>query len=142
MTMEKLVQIGSGHALGVAATYGALIILLGVVLAARVILRRRGQQIALGDGDDKEMRRRIRVHGNFSEYAPFILAILILLPLLGAPEWLIHVLGAAGLTGRVLHAIGLSKTAGVSVGRLGGMVLTFSSLVFGAIALLVLAWFR
>ena len=140
--MEKLVQVGSGHALGVAASYVALTILLGVVLAARVILWRRGKQIALGDGDDKEMRRRIRVHGNFSEYAPFILAILVLLPLLGAPEWLIHALGAAGLAGRLLHAIGLSKTAGVSVGRLGGMVLTFSSLVFGAIALLVLAWFR
>lgn len=128
------------NALAFAASYVALLVLLGVVLTVRVVLIRRGEKIGIGDGNNRELAKRIRVHGNFCENAPFMVAILILLPLLGAKEWLIHLIGLPALTGRIMHAIGLGRTAGSSMGRVGGMVLTFFALVTGAIALLVLAW--
>ncbi len=138
--MGKLIQAGSGHALAVAASYIAVLVVLGVALAIRVIGTRRAQKIGLGDGDDRDLRRRIRAHGNFSEYAPLLLVILLALPLLGAKEWLIHAIGMTGLVGRVLHAVGLSKTGGTSWPRVAGMVLTFTALLAGAVGLLVLAW--
>lgn len=138
--MESLMKIGEGRELGVAATYVALLILLGFVLAVRVIAVRRAQKIGLGDGDDRQLMKRIRCHGNFSEYAPLLIAILILMPLLGAKDWMIHVAGVASVTGRTLHAIGLSQTSGVSFGRMAGMILTFTTLVLGALTLLWLAW--
>ncbi|MCZ8262169.1 MAG: MAPEG family protein [Beijerinckiaceae bacterium] len=133
-------KIGEGREIGVAATYIALLILLGFTLAVRVIVVRRSQKIGIGDGDDRQLMKRIRCHGNFSEYAPLLIAILILLPLLGAKDWMIHLAGAAAVTGRTLHAIGLSQSSGVSFGRMAGMLLTFTTLVLGALALLWLAW--
>lgn len=138
--MEKLVQVGSGHALGVAASYIAALVLLGVVLAVRVITVRRAQKIGLGDGEDRVLRRRIRAHGNYSEYAPLLMIILLALPLLGAKEWLIHLVGEIGLLGRILHAVGISKSGGTSMPRVGGMVLTLAGLLIGAASLLLLAW--
>lgn len=138
--MEKLVQAGSGHALGIAASYAAAFLLLGVVLALRVIALRRSQKIGLGDGDDRVLRRRIRAHGNFSEYAPLLMIAVLALPLLGAQEWLIHLVGGMGLLGRVLHGIGLTRSGGASLPRVGGMLLTLGALLIGAGALLTLAW--
>jgi uncharacterized membrane protein YecN with MAPEG domain len=138
--MEKLVQIGSGHALGIAASYIAALIVLGVVLAVRVIAVRRAQKIGLGDGEDRVLRRRIRAHGNFSEYAPLLMIVLVALPLLGAKEWLVHLVGLTGLLGRTLHAIGISNTGGSSLPRVGGMILTLAALLIGAASLILLAW--
>lgn len=128
------------NALSFAASYVACLILLGLVLTWRVIAVRRGEKIGIGDGGNRELAKRIRVHGNFCETAPFLVAILILLPLLGAREWLVHVIGLAALTGRILHAIGLGQSAGASFGRLVGMVMTLTALAGGAITLLILAW--
>jgi uncharacterized protein len=128
------------NSLAFAASYIACLVFLGIVLTARVILIRRGEKVGIGDGGNRELAKRIRVHGNFCETAPFVAAILILLPLLGAKEWMIHAIGLPALTGRVLHAIGLGRTAGSSFGRVTGMVLTLLALGFGAIALLFLAW--
>jgi uncharacterized membrane protein YecN with MAPEG domain len=138
--MEKLVQIGSGHALGVAVSYIALLVVLGVTLAVRVIAVRRAQKIGLGDGEDKMLRRRIRAHGNFSEYAPWLMIVLLALPLVGAKEWLVHLVGLTGLVGRTLHAIGISNSGGASLPRVSGMILTLISLLTGAASLLLLAW--
>lgn len=128
------------NAMAFAASYIACLVLLGIVLTARVIRVRRGEKVGIGDGGNRELAKRIRVHGNFAETAPFLAAILILLPLLGAKEWLVHAIGLPALTGRIMHAIGLGRTAGSSFGRVGGMLLTLLALGFGAIALLVLAW--
>lgn len=138
--MGKLAQIGSAHGLGIAATYSALLIVLGIVLAIRVVAIRRAEKIGLGDGDNRILRRRIRAHGNFSEYAPLLMIALLVLPLLGAKEWMIHLVGLTGLVGRVLHAIGISRTGGASLPRLGGILLTFTALMIGVVLMLILAW--
>ena len=49
--------------------YGSLLAPLFIMLAVRVIGVRRTARIALGDGGDDLLRRRIRVHANFAEYA-------------------------------------------------------------------------
>ena len=42
-------------------------------------------QVGLGDGGEKTLLRHIRVHGNFGEYVPFILMLMLMGELLGAP---------------------------------------------------------
>jgi uncharacterized protein len=138
--MPPLLAAIDSNALSFAASYAALLVLLGVVLTFRVIVVRRAEKVGIGDGGNKELARRIRVHGNFSEQVPMLLALLILLPLLGAREWLVHLVGVPAVTGRVLHAIGLGQTIGTSLGRVAGMILTTAAIVIGALALLVLAW--
>ncbi|MCA0401670.1 MAG: MAPEG family protein [Proteobacteria bacterium] len=138
--MDLTVAAGAAQALAISSSYIALFILLGVALSIRVVMLRRQLKIGLGDGGDKNLGRAIRVHGNFSEYAPLLLAILVLLPFLGAKEWLVHLIGLSGLVGRVLHAVGVTGSAGASPGRITGMMLNYFSLATGALSLLVLAW--
>jgi uncharacterized protein len=122
----------------IAGLYGAVIVLMGVVLTVLVVLQRRSKLIGIGDGGDRTIARMIRVHGNFAENAPFALALLILLALSGAVGLVLHAVGLLFLVGRVLHAFGLSKTAGSSIGRVLGMVLTFTAFIVGAVSLLII----
>jgi uncharacterized protein len=138
--MQKLSQIGAGHALGVAVSYLAVLALMAVILAVRVVRVRRAERIGLGDGDNRMLNRRIRAHGNFSEYAPFLALLLLALPLVGAREWLVHLVGMTGLVGRILHAAGISRSGGASWPRVSGMILTFAAIATGAVGALLLAW--
>lgn len=122
-----------------AALYTGVLILMGIVLQWRVIGYRRTKKIGLGDGQDKELARAIRVHGNFAENVPFVLAGLIMLALIGAPAIVIHGVGLLALVGRMAHAFGLTQTAGSSVGRVAGMIMTFTALIITALALIVRA---
>jgi uncharacterized protein len=130
--IDDLKTLALVSALRTSALYIALLIVMLVVLAFLVINQRRKKLIGIGDGGDKVAARMIRVHGNFCENAPFAMALLILLPMLGGSSFLIHGVGGFFLLGRMAHAYGLSQAAGSSVGRVGGMVMTLTSLLIGA----------
>ena len=117
--------------------YAALAAVILIVLALRVIVVRRGRGIAIGDGADDDMARRIRAHGNFAEYTPLALVLILLLELGGAPAWQLHLLGAALILGRIVHAGSLTAHSGF--GRLVGMALTFFVLASGALGNIQLA---
>jgi uncharacterized protein len=73
--------------------------------------------------------QRIRVHGNFTEYVPMGLVLMLVLELNGAAHGLLHALGASLFAARVLHAFGLGTSTGTSPGRFGGTVLTWLTLL-------------
>jgi uncharacterized protein len=135
--LKALALVGS---LRISGVYIALIILFMIFLSARVIVYRRSNLIGIGDGGDKIAARRIRVHANFCENAPFVMALLILLPLVGTKSLVIHAVGLSFLAGRAAHAYGLTSYGGSSIGRVAGMVLTFTSMLVGAFALLMAAF--
>lgn len=126
-------------AYGAASLYTGLLILLGIALQVRVIRIRRSKLIGVGHGNDRELEKAVRVHGNLVENAGFGIAALILLAATAASIFIIHAVGLLMLVGRVLHAIGLSGSAGTSAGRVGGMVLTFASLILASVTLIVRA---
>lgn len=117
--------------------YAALSTLLILVLALRVIAYRRTHQIGLGDGNDGELRKRIRAHGNAIEYLPLGLFLLLLLELNQTAPLLLHIFGVVLILARLAHAWGVSRHSGISPGRATGVVLSFAVLL--AMALL-LAW--
>lgn len=123
----------------VTALYAGLLTFLFLALSFRVIGVRRGQRVEIGDGGDKELLRRMRVHANFAEYTPLALVLLGLAESLKAPIWALHLAGVALLVGRIIHAYGLSQTPHIMQLRVGGMVLTFTALMVLAIACLMLS---
>jgi hypothetical protein len=123
-----------------AALYVGLLVLMNIVLQVRVILVRREKAIGIGDGDDRDLAKRIRVHGNFVENAAFGMVALIMLAVTAAPTLLIHGIGLTLVAGRVAHAIGLGRTAGTSVARVAGMVLSFTALGVAGAVLIVRAF--
>jgi uncharacterized membrane protein YecN with MAPEG domain len=77
------------------------------------------------------------VHGNFTEYTPTFLILLLLAELGGATFWFLHLMGASFLLGRVLHAYGLSTVRARSFGRFYGSILSWVPiLVLSAFALI------
>lgn len=121
-------------AIGTTALYAALLALVLVVLSVRVIGVRRSRQISLGDGNDANLRGRIRAHGNFIEYTPMALLLMAFAEAQGSSQWLIHAMGLALLVGRMAHAVAVSPVQQVMPLRATGMVLTFTVLIVGAAA--------
>ncbi len=111
--------------------YAALAAAILIVLSLRVIGLRRSRGVAIGDGGDDGVARRIRAQGNFAEYTPLALVLILLLELGGAPAWQLHLLGVALILGRILHAWSLTAHSGK--GRFAGMTLTFFVLAAGAL---------
>ena len=118
--------------------YAGCLALLLVVLSARVVMRRRDAKISIGDGDDKELIKRIRVQGNCAEYVPLGILLLCIVELAGAAIVLVHGFGLLLLAGRVMHAIGLSRTPQVIILRVIGMLMTFTALILSALLSLYL----
>ncbi|SDR38225.1 hypothetical protein SAMN05519103_02521 [Rhizobiales bacterium GAS113] len=123
--------------LGAAMIHAALLILMAVALVVLVIRRRQFAKVGLGDGGDRELAKAIRMHANFTEFAPFAIASYILLALAGASAVFIHALGTVFLVGRVAHAAGLAQHEGASLGRLIGAGASVLVLVVAAIRLLI-----
>lgn len=112
--------------------FASLHALMFLGLSLRVVLQRRSNRVGIGDGGHSALARSIRVHGNFTEYVPLALILMALLELGALPSTWLWVSGSMLLLGRILHAAGLGRTAGVSPGRFLGMVLTWASLLLMA----------
>ena len=124
----------------ITAFYAALLGLLLLFLAIRVVRGRWTNRIGLGDGGQADMTRRIRVHANLVETVPVALILLLLLELTGVDATWLHGFGIALVVGRVLHAWGLSRSGGTSFGRMVGTVLTFGAIAVMCV-LLLYRWF-
>jgi uncharacterized membrane protein YecN with MAPEG domain len=117
--------------------YAALAALILVALTFRVILLRNKFKVPVGDGGHIEVERAIRAHGNFIEYVPLALLLILLCELTGASARTVHGLGAALIVARLAHAWGLSANEGVSAGRGIGIILTIFVLIGAAVRLLL-----
>lgn len=108
--------------------YAGLLGLWYLWLSMRVIAGRR-KGVSLGDGGDPQLQRRIRGHGNFSEYVPLVLVMMAFLEIGGLDALWLHLLGLTLLVGRVLHGYALSFTERWMPGRFYGTLLTFLALL-------------
>lgn len=116
--------------------YAGLLAILYVGLSFYVIHGRYNYKIGLGNGGNPALARRVRVHGNFAEYVPFALFLLFLVDYTRTSPLIVHVLGIMLLAARLLHAFGLSRSEGISIGRFGGTVLTQVMIAACAVILL------
>jgi len=120
----------------ITGVYVALAALLVVALSIRVVLRRISARISLGDGDDKELKKRIRAQANCIEYLPLALLLLLMLELNQTQPMVLHACGITLIAARVVHGFGLSRTGGISPERLVGTAVTW--LLMAAMALLLI----
>ena len=119
----------------VTPTYAGVLALLLFVLSLRVVAL-RGHGASLGDGGNPMLLRRIRAHGNFTEYVPFILLMMGILELSHFSTYLLHALGITLVVARLLHGYALSFTDKFKFGRFWGTALTFGLvLVCGGLCL-------
>ena len=108
----------------------ALLAILNLGISIYVARRRVQTKVSLGDGGNDAMLQATRMHGNFTEYVPIALIMMLAIEVAGGPAWLLHVTGDTLLLGRLLHAYGLHSAAGQSMGRGFGILLTYISYLF------------
>jgi len=116
--------------------YAALMVFIYIVLTVRVVVIRKRIKVTLGDAQHPQLQRAIRAHGNFIEYVPFGLLLLMLLESTQKFSVLIHVLAMLLLIGRLLHAFSVSCVCENIKIRVVGMGMTLS--VLGVLGVLLL----
>jgi len=113
----------------IAPVYAACLAILMIVLSLRVSLTRRRSGISLGWGDDTDLAERVRSFGNFAEWAPMALMLIVLAELAGAPGAALHSAGGLLVLGRVLHPIQLRMDVIITPLRFLGMVATYAAIL-------------
>jgi uncharacterized membrane protein YecN with MAPEG domain len=101
-------------------------------LAFRVIALRQTHKVAVGAGNHSDLEMAIRAHGNFSEYVPFALLLILSAEFNGSPVWLVSFVAVMLIVGRLIHATAIPS--GNLTNRVRGMKLTFAALALGAVA--------
>ncbi len=85
------------------------------------------------------MERRIRVHGNFAEYVPLALLLLLCMELQSQSRILIHILCIVLIVARLIHAVGVTPVNENFPMRAASVVTTFGVLVVASLMLLYVA---
>ncbi|PKR88527.1 hypothetical protein CXZ10_14085 [Pleomorphomonas diazotrophica] len=112
---------------GITAAIAAILL---VALSLPVSFRRMAVGVDIGQGSDETLLRRIRAQGNFTEYVPLGLLLLVLNEFRGvSPGWLWCLAGLL-IGGRLLHALGI--LAATRPFRAAGMLATYGCLLLGA----------
>ena len=122
-----------------ATLYIGLFVLLFIILKLNAGRVRAGAKVSIGDGDDEQMKRAMRVQGNAVEDVPITLLGVLALAHLSAPVMLIHLLGGGFFVFRVLHALGLGGAPGFAIGRAIGTIGTLLVLIATTIGCLYYA---
>ena len=118
----------------ITALYAAILAILVTALAINVTVHRVKLRVPIGDGDNPQMLRMIRLHGNAAEYVPLALVLMLIYEINGGLHVALHIAGIALLAGRLLHIWGMWSTSHTTFGRASGQSLTW--LTIAALAVL------
>jgi uncharacterized protein len=125
--------------LTVTPIHGAALTALFLALSLRVIAFRRANRISFCDRGDADLLRRIRAQGNFAEYAPLGMLLLLIGDVQGASRPLLRGLGLTLLAERLCHGWGVSlRPRNIALGT-AGMGLTLAALAGLAATSLILS---
>lgn len=115
--------------------YVGLLTLVLLALSMRVVGLRRRHQVGIGTADKPDLELAVRCHANFCEYVPLAVLLLLALEASGTVAvGILHGLGISLVVGRLLHGFaGLNRSAGKSMGRFVGTLLTWLVLLVGAL---------
>lgn len=110
----------------ITSLYASILALYFIALSFLVILLRTRFNTFIGNGEQKELEKFVRIHGNFAEYIPFALILMAIYEINLGDSLYLHIFGIAFILSRLFHAVGLIKNSnGASIYRLLGVHLVF-----------------
>jgi uncharacterized protein len=124
--------------LPVSLTFAGALALVNLWLAFRTVQVRRVGKVLVGDGANPRLLARMRAQANFVEYTPFILILIALIEIAGAPRGWLWAIGIVYVAARILHAFGMDKPTLSPLRSIGALV-TWMTLLGLAIWAIVLA---
>ena len=106
--------------LTIPALYALPLAAIYLVLWFRVTQMRAGLGLSIGDHGNVALHERIRQHGNFVEWVPMVLILMILAESTGTGGIYLHAAGALLVLGRLAHPFGLKANRPTHVLRILG----------------------
>lgn len=117
--------------------FAAIFGVLHVFLTGRVGIYRLKTKVSHGDNGDKELLRRMRAQGNFTEQVPIGLLLLLLNELNGLDQNTLLIIGSFFLSGRCLHYITVAYRNKIPLWwRQISMLLTLGSILAASLFLI------
>jgi len=123
-------------AIDAVALYGGVLGLLLVFMIFAIIRLRWTLKVSIGDGGEKILAKAMRGQANFVETATLGMILLLLIALVGAPVWVVHLMGLALVVGRLLHASVFFMGAHFRLRQMG-MVITALYLILASAGLIL-----
>ena len=87
--------------------YAMPLAILMFALWLQVVKARAARNVSIGHADDPALHEKIRRHGNFIEYVPLVLLLMLMAELRGGNDTALHGAGGLLVLSRVLHPFGL-----------------------------------
>src|SRR2546425_11948765 len=107
-----------GFPIPITALYAGVLGILLVVISARVSVLRGKFKVMFGDGGKEPLMRALRAQGNFTEYVPLALLLIIMVEWGGTKPLVVHSLAGGLLASRLVHYWGITarKDPGRGIG--------------------------
>lgn len=96
----------------ISATVAAIVIILQLLLMIAVGLHRVKTVTNIGTGEDPELERKVRRHGNLAENAALFIVVLALAELIAVSSSIVMIVAAVFVAARVSHAVAFSSLTG------------------------------
>ncbi len=97
-------------------------------------VEKTSQKLAVKASEEGALQRKVRAHGNFTEYVPIGLLFIVALELMQSPTWLVWLLGGTLTIARIIYAYGVISRYGPSLGRAIGFFATWFVYIVGSLA--------
>ena len=117
--------------------FAAIFGFLHVIFTLRVGNYRFKSKISLGDDGDRELLKRIRAHGNFTENVPIALLLILLNDLDGAEDNTLMLMGSILLIARLTHYLTIVTVRLPWILRPLSMLGTLGTIIAASVMLLI-----
>ncbi len=91
--------------------YAVPLAVLTLMLWVNVTKMRAAKSVSIGDAGDVALHEKIRRHGNFIEWVPIVLLMMLMAELRGVGDMWLHIAGILLVVSRALHPLGLKADA-------------------------------
>ena len=119
----------------ITSLYALPLIPIFIFLLVRVSARRSEVKASIGHANDAALHERIRRHGNFVEWVPFVMILMLLAEANGGNSTAVHSAGGLLVLGRVLHPLGLKADSPSHPLRIAGNLLNLVATVILAVVI-------
>ena len=119
----------------ITSLYALPLIPIFIFLFVRVSARRSEVKASIGHANDAALHERIRRHGNFVEWVPFVMILMLLAEANGGNSTAVHSAGGLLVLGRVLHPLGLKADSPSHPLRIAGNLLNLVATVILAVVI-------
>jgi uncharacterized protein len=117
----------------IAPVYAGLLGLMLVCLSWRIMRMRAKLEVMAGDGGEKDLNVAVRIQGNFIEYVPMALLLILITEAEGYPAAAIHGLCLSLVLARLAHIHGMMQKSAAGKGRRLGAMLTFMVIIVASL---------